>query len=331
MTAPALLDLAELAARADVPADRLRHYTEIRLLTAVYRGDRVGYPAGEVEFVRLLTAAEQLGITGEELTGPAVAWRAGYCAGTQRQLTAALTARLACVQEDLAERGREAVGYGSGTPGWAEVTRHTVTLTQHAARAQAAVAAMASAPAVVPCGDSCGCRTALTAPGIAYQFPVIGDGRALACDLGADGGDVHDRISVWQQVLARVQRRDAIPDAEAGVALRFPLDADLAATLARLAAAEYRCCSFGSYTIVIDDTGLRLEIRRPDQAAGTLAAVLGRPDPAAPRIQGPPVHPSLPRSPDLATGTWVSTAEARPTGPAARSPFAGTDAISRTV
>jgi hypothetical protein len=118
----------------------------------------------------------------------------------------------------------------------------------------------------------------LTAPGIAYKFPVIDDGQALACDLAADGGDVHDRIGVWQQVLARVQRRDPVPDTDAGVALRFPLDADLAATLARLVAAEYRCCAFGSYTIVIDHTGLRLEVRMPTEAAGELAAVFGLPD-----------------------------------------------------
>ena len=104
----------------------------------------------------------------------------------------------------------------------------------------------------------------------------------MACDLAADGGDAADRIGLWQQVFARVGRRDPLPDTANGLALHLPLDADLAATLARLAAAEYRCCSFGSYTIVIDHTGLRLEVRMPDDAAGLLAAVLGVPDPAAP-------------------------------------------------
>ena len=62
----------------------------------------------------------------------------------------------------------------------------------------------------------------------------------MACDLAADGGDMRDRIGMWQQVFAHVQGRDPLADTETGVALRFPLDADLAATLARLAAAEYR-------------------------------------------------------------------------------------------
>lgn len=47
-----------------------------------------------------------------------------------------------------------------------------------------------------------------------------------ACDIAADGGDMHDRIGAWQQALARVQRRDPVPGTDAGVALRFPLDAD---------------------------------------------------------------------------------------------------------
>jgi hypothetical protein len=123
----------------------------------------------------------------------------------------------------------------------------------------------------------------LAAPVTAYQFPSVpaAGEAALRCDLAADGGDAHDRIEVWQQVLARVQRRDPLPDVDGetqtGVVLRFPFDVELAATLGRLAAAEYRCCSFGSYTIVVDEAGLRLEIRLPEEAADTLAAVVGLP------------------------------------------------------
>jgi DNA-binding transcriptional MerR regulator len=279
VTASAVLELTELAVRADVPADRLRHYAEVGLLPPASRdGDRFGYPAGEVEFVRLLTDVEQLGVTAGDLADIATAWHAGNCAGTQRQLIATLTARLAAVQADLAAYGQQAADLGPGTSGWADATRASVTGYEHAARLQTVIAALASTPRTGPCGDGCGCRAALIAPGIAYQFPAIDDGKALACDLAADGGDVHDRIGVWQQVLARVQRRDPVPDTDAGVALRFPLDADLAATLARLVAAEYRCCAFGSYTIVIDHTGLRLEVRMPNEAAGQLAAVFGLPD-----------------------------------------------------
>ncbi|MFG1687837.1 hypothetical protein ACGFNP_47335 [Nonomuraea sp. NPDC049269] len=69
-----------------------------------------------------------------------------------------------------------------------------------------------------------------------------------------------------------------MPDTADGVAPRFPFDIDLAGSLGRLAAAEYRCCSFGNYTLIVDRTGLRLEIRMLADAAGTLAAVVGLPD-----------------------------------------------------
>jgi DNA-binding transcriptional MerR regulator len=282
VTAPARLELTELAGRAGVPVERLRRYAEDGLLPPAGRaGDRFGSPVGEVEFVRLLGDVERLGVDGEDLAGVAAAWHAGECAGARRQLTATLTARLAGVQADLDAFGRRAAELGPGGPGWADTTRASVAGYEHAARLQAAIAALHDAAHPGPCGDGCGCRSALSAPGAAYRFPVVAGGRALACDLAADGGDVHDRIGVWQEVLARVERRDPVPDAEAGVALRFPLDADLAATLARLAAAEYRCCAFGSYAVVVDHAGLRLEVRMPAEAAGQLAAVFGLPDPPA--------------------------------------------------
>ncbi|MFF5084801.1 hypothetical protein ACFY36_47840 [Actinoplanes sp. NPDC000266] len=155
------------------------------------------------------------------------------------------------------------------------------TLTElDAARLQAVATALSATTHDGPCGESCGCVTALAAVGTTYHFPHAdtSSDEALACDLAADGGDIHDRIGVWQRVLGRAESRDPLPDTTDGVSLRFPFDVDLAGTLGRLAAAEYRCCSFGSYTLIIDGTGLRLEIRMPADAAGTFAAVVGLPD-----------------------------------------------------
>jgi hypothetical protein len=103
-----------------------------------------------------------------------------------------------------------------------------------------------------------------------YDFP----GGELSCDLEADGGEARDRVDIWQRVLGRVLSREELPD---GLVLRFPPDVEIAGTLGRLAAAEYRCCSFGSYHLVIDGEGLRLEVRMPPEARGTMAAVLGVP------------------------------------------------------
>lgn len=201
------------------------------------------------------------------------------CAATRQRLAAAVATRLDHVQAAIADRNRQAVDAGPGTAGWAAQLSGTASLSQDAARLQAVAAALAGSAHDGPCGPDCGCADALAAAGTAYHFPHdAGSGAALSCDLAADGGDAHDRIGVWQQVLTRVERRDPLPDTSDGVALRFGLDVDLAGTLGRLAAAEYRCCSFGSYMLVVDGAGLRLEIRMPAEAAETMAAVVGRPD-----------------------------------------------------
>jgi hypothetical protein len=192
------------------------------------------------------------------------------CTTNRRRLTDAVAAQLDLVQGELADRQRRAAAAGPGSTAWAEATRDTVSLIEDAARLQAVADALAAAdPHDGPCDDDCPCAAALATPAGSYRFPAGG----LACDLAADGGDVRERVGVWQQVLTRVQSREPLPGT--GVLLRFPLDAELAATLGRLAAAEYRCCSFGSYTLVVDAAGLRLEIRMPAEAAATLDAIVG--------------------------------------------------------
>jgi DNA-binding transcriptional MerR regulator len=280
----ALLDLAELAARAEVPVDRLRHFAEVGLLPPAGRdGDRFGYPASEAHIMRLLDTAQHLGIAADDLPALTRSWRDGDCGRAQQRLADAVTARLDRVQDQIAEQQQLAVQRGPGTSGWADATRLSVPLAEDAARLQAVTAALRATTHAGPCDGDCGCMAAMTAPGNRYQFPTAAatGESALACDLAADDGDAAGRIGIWQQVLTRVQRRDPLTDTPNGLALRFPLEAELAATLARLAAAEFRCCSFGSYTIVVDHTGLRLEIRMPDDATGMLAAVVGVPDPPA--------------------------------------------------
>jgi len=233
----------------------------------------------EASTVRMLAGAKGLGFDGETLDRLATAWRTSDCTTARRRLVDAVTARLDVVQAEVAERQRLMADSGPGTREWAETTRSGMSLFEGVARLQAVAAALAGAHHDGPCGDACACSTALAAPITAYHFP---SDSGLSCDLAADEGDAHDRIDEWQRVLARAERRDPLPDpddpGQTGVVLRFPFDVDLAATLGRLAAAEYRCCSFGSYTIVVDGTGLRLEIRMPIEAAETVAAVVGLPD-----------------------------------------------------
>ena len=249
--------------------------------------DVLGSLAQRASAARLTAGAENLGVDGETVIGLAAAWRGGDCPTAHERLTQAVTARLDKVRGDITDVERRMARSGPGTDEWAETTRASVSMFEDAARLQAVAGALAVAPRAGRCGDTCACAEALAAPVTTYQFPTAAGGgeQAPFCDIVADGGDTRDRVAVWQQVLARVERRDPLPDpADAsgtGVVLRFPSDADLAATLGRLAVAEYRCCSFGSYTIVVDGAGLRLEIRMPVEAADTMAALVGVPTPAA--------------------------------------------------
>ena len=193
------------------------------------------------------------------------------CAATQRRLAQDVTARLDRVQAELAGHQRRAAAAPAGGAEWAGATQASVSLVEEAARLQAVAGALAEAMHDGPCTAGCACTAALATPAAGYRFP----GGGLTCDITADGGDVWHRIGGWQQLLARVTGRESLPEGGTGMVLRFPLDADLAADLARLAAAEYRCCSFGSYTMIADGHGLRLEIRMPAEAAGMLAAVVG--------------------------------------------------------
>jgi hypothetical protein len=60
-----------------------------------------------------------------------------------------------------------------------------------------------------------------------------------------------------------------------GVALLFAHDVTLTTEIARLAAAEFECCSFFRFAVVIDASGVRLEIGAPPEAQHLIAEVFG--------------------------------------------------------
>jgi hypothetical protein len=148
---------------------------------------------------------------------------------------------------------------------------------------QAAAKVLAAPPRAGACTDDCPCSTAASASASAttYYFPPKPDATpaeqtevACALDQVEVDGDAPGRIAEWQSILTDVTRREAI---DQGLALVLPFDPELAGRVARVAAAEYRCCSFGSWTVVIDGRGVRLEIRMPSEAHTTLFGVFGIP------------------------------------------------------
>jgi hypothetical protein len=94
----------------------------------------------------------------------------------------------------------------------------------------------------------------------------------IACTL--DGNVMPDRLREWQALLAHVATRTATPDG--GMRLEFDADAE-SAELMRLVAAEQQCCAFFAFAITVDNRGLALEVRAPDDALEIVTAVFGAP------------------------------------------------------
>jgi hypothetical protein len=101
---------------------------------------------------------------------------------------------------------------------------------------------------------------------------VTADGQPIVCTLDADGGDREARLHDWRAILAEAAGRR---DTDEGVAVTFGHDIARTAELARLMAAEYSCCSFGSYHLTIDAGGVHLEIRMPPEARDAFAGMFG--------------------------------------------------------
>ena len=87
-------------------------------------------------------------------------------------------------------------------------------------------------------------------------------------------GRIHD----WERLLAPdPDRRTGVVGRHAvdgGVRLVLGPDTDVA-EVARLAAAEQGCCGFFRFALSIDDRGVGLEVRAPDEAADLVTALFG--------------------------------------------------------
>lgn len=111
---------------------------------------------------------------------------------------------------------------------------------------------------------------------MASQPSTLGaDHAPIACTLapGAVGG----RLADWAAILDLAKGRRAAGDG--GLRVDFADDIDVG-ELARLVAAERRCCAFLSFVITVDARGIGLEVRAPDDAGEIIAALFGSPDDA---------------------------------------------------
>jgi len=270
-----------LARRAGVPPETVRRYAEDGLIAPARRsGDRGWeYDESHLEQVRFLTGVESLGIADAALRELADAHRLGDCAAVRQPMAEQVAARLVDTQASFNDSLRQQAATGGlAVATNAKATRESAEMAQQIARLQAATTVLAGPPNTGPCTEGCPCTAAAAATVTTYTFAPATDAEpadgAIVCDLAADGGDMIARIDRWQAVLARATRREAIQD---GVAVVFGHDIELTAELARLFAAEYRCCSFATYSLVIDGGGVRAEIHTPPEGRLAAEALFGTP------------------------------------------------------
>lgn len=93
-----------------------------------------------------------------------------------------------------------------------------------------------------------------------------------ACTLEGGRLAIEQRVADWQKLLRHASDRRPI---DGGLALRFDHDPELAAGLARLAAAEHQCCGFFDFTISVNGDGLRLDVRAPADAQEAVTDLFG--------------------------------------------------------
>lgn len=269
-TAPARYRIAEIARLSGFSASTLRYYEQAGVLDAPERtpaGYRL-YTDRDLERLRLIARAKDLGCTLEETAELARAWDSDECGPVKHRLRALVVDKVAAVEAHLAEQAA-----------FADQLRATAD-------------GLAVRPLDGPCDDSCGCTTtrvedgsgdgcgtgcgcsadaspsAVVAFGSKTDRPAASD-VPIACSLS--GTDMAARVDDWQHLLDGVTGRAVVPGG-----LRLELgDRSALAELVRLVDAEQTCCPFFSFAITVDSCGLALEVTAPVDGQDLLSTIFG--------------------------------------------------------
>lgn len=254
--------IAEAARLAGFTPTALRFYERAGVLAPATRtaaGYRV-YDDHDVERLRLVARAKDLGCTLEEVAGVVEAWDAGECAPVKLRLRSLVDDKVALIEQHIADQVAAAT------------------------RIKAVSANLGSRPVVEgPCNDTCGCSPSApesTGPATATEprcgcsstdGVVPGDENRplVACSLSS--GDVAGRVAAWDAALAGVERRQPIPG---GLRLGFAPGAAVG-DIGRLAGAEHECCRFFAFALTVDDRGVALEVTAPADGQPLLDALFG--------------------------------------------------------
>ena len=250
--------IAEIARLSGFTPSALRYYEQAGVIAAPARtsaGYRI-YNDRDVERLRLIARAKDLGCTLEEITDLVEAWDSDECEPVKHRLRALVLDKVAEVETRLAEQ------------------------TTFADQLRATADALTGRPLDGPCDDSCGCttnnrprhsepETRAVVP-VGRHFAAVGDREVpIACSLS--GTDMVTRIDDWRRLLDAVTRR--LPMA-GGLRLEFD-DRTHITELAELVEAEQSCCPFYSFVITIDHRGLAVEVTAPTDGQDLLTTIFG--------------------------------------------------------
>jgi hypothetical protein len=236
-----------------------------------------------------------LGITGTGLADLVGVFDSGDCSATRSLMAGLVQVRLAAGQERAVALTEQAaavqVARGGDRPGMAQpaadLSDEIVTTLARVASLQAAAARLAEPAAAGACDEGCACVTAAAAqntPGVpatrlAMSAAALPGGSRpdLVCTLDGGPDAMRGRIAEWRAVIHKATGREP---ADGGVTLVYDHDPAVTVELARLAAAEFACCSFFTFTLTVAPEGMRFTISAPDEARDAVTAVFGTATPA---------------------------------------------------
>ena len=228
--------ISELAESSGVAAATLRYYETVGLLTP--ERDRNGYRSyrpADVDRLRFVTCAKQLGLHLDEIAELVSLRDNGRCPPVRERIAALLADRLG------------------------EMRRSIADLRAFVRELDELVAQLKATCPPPTCGEACGCP----------DHPLqIDPGPPVACSLPA--GEAEDRGRDWRAVAAAAT--SSVPTAD-GWLLHFRPDPQLAGRLAALAAAEQRCCPFLGFRIDVRQDAIELAVTAPADARPVAAAL----------------------------------------------------------
>lgn len=232
--------IAEAAERSGFSASTLRYYEGIGLVPPAARTD-AGYRLYDdrtLDRLAFIARAKQLGCSLEEITDLVGLWDGERCGPVQRRLHDLVTEKLADARHQMRELD-------------------ALTSQLHDA------ARRLSGPATDErCGPACACNT------ISGATAHEGASEPIACTL--DPSAAVDRVAEWHAILDHATARIVNDDGSRRVVFGEAVDVG---ALARLVASEQDCCSFFSFSITVDGTGVTLDVRAPDAGAPLVDAL----------------------------------------------------------